>query len=203
MKVFKTLFLVSTIVALGACSVLKEQNQGGLASTSATLYAFFETVAAGSVGCYPDAANNNSYSPINTLRAVYSFQVERPTTLVVCVKVTAPTPTDANYDTMRASVLTHTIAFFATNSKVQPGNYDLMDYVRIPMLGGSVQSVYLLGGGGVCPFDPDTSTFLVGRFDMDNLMDYQYITAADDSCGSSVGTGMSPFALAKKYGVTY
>ena len=202
MKVLNTLILIGTITALGACGVLKEKNEGALASTYSTLYAFFETAQAGSIGCYPSSSNNNNSSSTTTLRAVYSFQIERPSTLVVCVKITSPLSTDTNYAAMMNTLSGHEISFYASNTKVNPGDFDVISYPRIPIL-GTIQPVYVTGTGSACPFNADSEVKLVARFDMDSLTDYEYITAVDDSCGMSVGTGMSPFALAKQYGVTY
>ena len=192
MNVLKTLTLVSMMTVLGACGLLNEKNQGALASTYATLYAFFETAAPGSVGCFPNANDNTNYSPDNTLKAVYSFQIERPSTLVVCAKDTTTYDTPLAKTTMEATLNGQTISFEASNTKVNPGSPDLVDLIRIPIL-GVIQNTNTT----------DLDTHLVGKFDMDSLTDYKYIVAVDDSCGVSVGTGMSPFSLAKQYGVTY
>ena len=201
MKVFKTLILAATMALFGACGLLQEKNEGALASTYATLYAFFETEAAGSVGCFPDSNNNNSYSADNTLKAVYSFQIERPSTLVVCVKNTTDYTTSQEQDDMEAKLENHQISLYVSNTAVNPGTF-VASYIRIPIL-GAIQPVYLLGSSTVCPFANDNDTKLVGKFDMDSLTDYQYIMAVDDSCGASVGSGLSPFYLAKQYGVAY
>jgi len=202
MKVLRTLILVTVIAVIGACGLLQEKNEGALASTYSSLYAFFETAAAGSIGCYPDV-NNNNYVAANTLRAMYSFQIERPSTLVVCVKNTTSYDNNNNsYNDQVAALSAHTISFFTSNTKIDPGKYDIVDLIRIPQA-GTLSSVLVLGAGLVCPFNSDTSTTLVGRYNMETLTDYSYIVAVDDMCGTTVGTGQSPFWLAKQYGVTY
>jgi len=215
MKILIIIVLTFIATTFSACGLLNEKNESALASTSSTLYAFYETEQSGAIGCYPGMggntnANDNSvvgYNPVNTLRSVYSFWIERPTTLVVCVKVTTTyDPNDPvstqHFTTMISNLASHTLSFYASSAKVSPGSFDLVDYPRIPLL-GAVATVYVLGTGTQCPSDPDPITKLVGKFDMYNLTDSQYIVAADDMCGMSVGTGTSPFALAKKFGVTY
>ena len=210
MKVLRTLILVTVIAIIGACGLLKEKNEAALASTYSSLYAFFETASAGAAGCFPDQ-NNNNLTADTVIRAVYTFQIERPSTLVVCVKNTTTEPdpvTDsagfANYHNVRLPMLTsHSINFFVSNTKINPGEADMIDNIRIPNIGGVISSP-LMGAGLVCPFNTsDNQTFLVGRYDMYSLMEYKYIAAADESCGMCVGTGLSPFELARQYGVTY
>ncbi len=202
MKVFKTLILAAMMALFGACGLLQEKNEGALASTYATLYAFFETEAAGSVGCFPDSNNNNTYSPDNTLKAVYSFQIERPSTLVVCVKNTTDyTPGTTEQEDMEEKLENHQLSLYVSNTAVNPGTF-VASYIRIPIL-GPIQPIFVLGSSTVCSFANDPTTKLVGKFDMDSLTDYQYIMAVDDACGASVGSGLSPFYLAKQYGVAY
>jgi hypothetical protein len=202
MKVLRILVLLAVIALIGAC--LQEKNEGALGNTYSTLYAFFETASASQAGCYPDTNNNNTVS-VSTVRAVYSFQIERPMTLVVCVKNTTDTTGitgQALYD-LEHALDGHTISFFVSNTKINPGDLDIIDNIRIPNL-GALTSNSVMGSSLVCPFNPTDSTVsLVGRYDMDSLTDYQYIIAADDACGMCVGTGQSPFWLAKQYGVTY
>jgi len=210
MKAFRILVLVIVVTAIGACNLLKEKNEGALASTYSSLYAFFETGITGQIGCFPDQ-NNNNYAPANTLRAMYSFQVERPKTLVVCVKNTTTYDSDNNnntHDNQVAALDLHTISLFVSNTKVNYGSFDTVDLFRIPILGTLTNTPALGYSGTACPFNPTdnvliTGTFLVGRFDMDALTDYTYIVITDDTCGTVVGTGQSPFTLAKQYGVTY
>lgn len=204
MNVLKTLILVCMMAVFGACGLLQEKNQGALASTYATLYAFFETAAVGSVGCYPNTSDNNNYSPDNTLKAEYSFQVEIPSTMVACVKdTTVYNNINNNQVTMEGILAAHTVGFYVTNTAVNPGTF-IAGLIRVPVL-GTIQNTYVLGNTGTaCPFNTaDTTTHLVGKFNMESLTSYQYITAVDDSCGASVGSGLSPFYLAQQYGVSY
>jgi hypothetical protein len=203
MNVLKTLILVCMMAVFGACGLLQEKNEGALASTYATLYAFFETQAVGSVGCYPNTADNNNYSPDNTLKAEYSFQVEVPSTMVACVKDTTVYNVNNNQVAMESILASHTISFYVTDTAVNPGTF-VAGLIRVPVL-GAIQNTYVLGSSSTaCPFNTaDLTTHLVGKFNMNTLTDYQYITAVDDSCGASVGSGLSPFYLAQQYGVTY
>lgn len=199
MKVLRTLILVTVIAIIGACGLLKEKNEAALASTYSTLYAFFETVVSDQIGCYP-ASNNNVITSPSVLKAVYSFQIERPSTLVVCVKDT--TDYSLNNAVDYEALNNHSIDFFVSNTKINPGIPDVIDNIRIPNLGVLTSNPLL--GSGVCPFNTsDSYTKLVGRYNMESLMDYQYIIAVDQSCGVCVGTGLSPFALARQYGVTF
>jgi len=208
MRVLGPLILATLMASVGACGLLNEKNEGALASTYSSLYAFFETVSSDQAGCYPTLNNNNTLPP-TTVRAMYSFQIERPKTLVVCVKNTTDTTGISNNNTILYGLLTtalenHKIDFFVSNAKINPGSIDIIDNIRIPNV-GAITGNPVMGQTSIqCPFNAsDDETFLVGRYNMDNLTDYQYIIAADESCGMCVGTGLSPFALARQYGVTY
>jgi hypothetical protein len=212
MNVLRTLILVTVVAIIGACGLLKEKNEGALASTYSSLYAFFDTATPGQIGCFPDS-NNNNYSQVFTLRAMYSFQIERPKTLVVCIKNTTTydssnSNNNNTYQTQMTALGDHTISLFSSNSKINPGSIDTTDLFRIPVLGTLQRTLALGYSATACPFfpadnDPVTGTFLVGKFNMDSLTDYMYIVIMDDTCGTVVGTGQSPFTLAKQYGVTF
>jgi len=212
MKVLKILALVTIIAMIGACGLLKEKNEGALASTYSSLYAFFDTQSTGTMGCFPNTSNS-TYVAEFTLRAMYSFQIERPSTLVVCVKNTTTYDTNNNnvdgFNHYMAEYQIgllgqHTISLFASNSKINPGRVDTLDLFRIPVLGTLARTPALGYSGTVCPFfSADNTTLLVGKFNMDSLTDYTYIVIMDDTCGGVVGTGQSPFTLAKQYGVTF
>ena len=113
--------LGAVIAVIGACGMLQEKNEGALASTYSSLYAFFDTQTTGSVGCFPDQ-NSNTYAPDFTLRAMYAFQIERPKTLVVCIKnTTTYDNTNSNingsmtmYNYQIGLLLAHTVSRFAS-----------------------------------------------------------------------------------------